>query len=130
MQTDRRISLVLFLNRLSVFLVMLLWTLDKFLNPTHAARVMEQFYFLSGVSQTLLSMVGVTELVILVGFLIGYQKRITYGAVLLFHLVSTLSTAKFFLAPFSNLLYFAGWPMLAACVALYSLRDLDTIAVS
>jgi putative oxidoreductase len=68
--------------------------------------------------------------VVLRGFLIGYQKRVTYGPVLRFHLVPTLSTAQFFLAPFSRLLCFAGWPMLAACVVLYSLRDLDTIAVS
>jgi putative oxidoreductase len=58
MPTARRTSLVLFLNRLSVFLVMLLRTLDKFLNPTHAARVMERFSFLPGVSQTLLYVVG------------------------------------------------------------------------
>jgi len=61
MQTDRRISLVLFLNRLSVFLVMLLGTLDKLLNPSHAARVMERFYFLPGVSQTLLFVLGGIE---------------------------------------------------------------------
>jgi hypothetical protein len=27
-----------------------------------------------------------------------------------------------------DLLFFAAWPMLAACVALYMLRDLDTFA--
>jgi hypothetical protein len=27
---------------------------------------------------------------------------------------------------FNNLLFFAAWPMLAACIALYMLRDLDT----
>lgn len=26
----------------------------------------------------------------------------------------------------SNILFFAAWPMLAACFALYYLRDLDT----
>jgi hypothetical protein len=31
-----------------------------------------------------------------------------------------------YLAPLSNLLLFAAWPMLAACFALYTLRDLDT----
>jgi hypothetical protein len=31
------------------------------------------------------------------------------------------------LAPFDNLLFFAAWPMLAACITLYLLRDLDTL---
>lgn len=30
------------------------------------------------------------------------------------------------LDPFSHLLFFAAWPMLATCIALYLLRDLDT----
>jgi hypothetical protein len=30
---------------------------------------------------------------------------------------------------FDNLLFFAAWPMLAACFALYLLRDLDTLGV-
>jgi putative oxidoreductase len=33
-----------------------------------------------------------------------------------------------YLDPFSNLLFFAARPMLAACIALYMLRDFDTIA--
>jgi putative oxidoreductase len=28
---------------------------------------------------------------------------------------------------FDNLLFFAAWPMLAACIALYLLRDQDTL---
>jgi hypothetical protein len=54
------------------------------------------------------------------------QKRYTYGLVLVFHGVSTLSSWKqYILEP--NLLFFAAWPMLAACIALYLLRDLDTL---
>ena len=36
---------------------------------------------------------------------------------------------KQYLAPFEgpNLLFYAAWPMLAACFALYRLRDLDTL---
>ena len=50
---------------------------------------------------------------------------------LLFHSISTLSSYKQYFAPFEgpNLLFFAAWPMLAACLALYLLRDLDTMWV-
>ena len=56
----------------------------------------------------------------------GYQKRISYGGVFVLHAVSTFSSYRQYLAPFSNLLFFAAWPMLAACFTLYLLRDLDT----
>ena len=34
-----------------------------------------------------------------------------------------------YLEPFDHLLFFAAWPMLAACFALYLLRDDDTLCV-
>jgi hypothetical protein len=45
---------------------------------------------------------------------------------LIFHAISTLASYRQYLAPFDNLLFFAAWPMLAACFTLYLLRDLDT----
>jgi len=124
--SSSRVATALLALRLSVFLVMLMWTLDKFVNPAHAARVYEHFYWIGGLGPAALAILGAIELAILLGFLVGYRKRLTYGAVLLFHAVSTLSSFPQYLAPFDNLLFFAAWPMLAACTALYSLRDLDT----
>lgn len=69
MDLQRRIPLALLSLRLGVFLVMLMWTLDKFVAPDHAAGI--------------------------------------FG--------------------FDNLLFFAAWPMLAACFSLYLLRDQDTL---
>lgn len=126
MNSQPRISLALVLLRLSVFLVMFVWTLDKFVNPDHAAQVYEHFYFLGGLGPTTFIILGAIELVLLVGFVVGFRKRLTYGAVFVLHAVSTLSPFKLYLSPFDNLLFFAAWPMLAACFALYSLRGLDT----
>ena len=125
MNERERISLSLKLLRLSVFLVMFVWTLDKLLNPEHAARVFENFYGLDDTGRYFLAIVAILELLLLAGFVIGYRKRLTYGLVLLFHGVSTLSSYAQYMDPFSNLLFFAAWPMLAACFALYLLRDLD-----
>jgi hypothetical protein len=71
--------------------------------------------------------IAAIELVILLKFVAGYKKKYTYGAVLVLHAVSTLSSFRQYLAPFDgpNLLFFAAWPMLAACFALFILRDLD-----
>jgi hypothetical protein len=48
MRLKERLPLALAFLRLSVFLLMFMWTIDKFLNPEHAARVYASFYFLGG----------------------------------------------------------------------------------
>jgi hypothetical protein len=107
---------------------MLIWTIDKFLRPDHAASVYEHFYFLPGFGSAIIYAVGVAELLLLLGFVIGFAPRLTYGLVLLLHAVSTFSSFRQYFHPFQgpNILFFAAWPMLGACFALYYLRDLDT----
>jgi len=128
--TEDRLRISLLLLRISVFGVMFMWTLDKFVNPAHATAVYEHFYMIGGLAPTVMRSLGALELLILIGFVAGIAKTWTYGAVLVFHAVSTLSTYAQYLAPFeeTNLLFFAAWPMLAACLALFLLRDQDRLA--
>src|SRR3989454_11063802 len=96
-------------------------------HPGHAAGIFKKFYGIDGISPTVFYVIGALELLLLVGFVTGTAKRYTYGLVLLLHAISTLSSYQQYLAPFDNLLFFAAWPMLAACITLYMLRDLDTL---
>ena len=125
MSTESRLEIPLLTLRLGVFIVMLMWTLDKFVNPAHSAAVFENFYLISGLGPTVFLIIGILELALIVGFLLGVKKTFTYGAVLVLHAVSTLSSWQQYLG-FDSLLFFAAWPMLAACYALFMLRDLDT----
>lgn len=86
----------------------------------------ENFYGIRGPGPAAFAAIGAAELVLILAFLAAIQKRITYGLVLLLHGVSTLASYNQYLDPFNNLLFFAAWPMLAACFTLYLLRDLDT----
>lgn len=115
--------------RLSVFFVMFMWTLDKFVNPGHAIKVYESFYGLGGVGGSLMPIIGAAEMALLIAFVAGLWKRWTYGAVFLLHAVSTLASFRQYFSPWElgNLLFFAAWPMLAACYALYTLRDDDVL---
>lgn len=124
---DKKLQLSLLSLRLTVFLVMFMWTIDKFINPGHAAKVYEKFYYIAGLESVVMYAIGAIEIIVLLLFLAGYKKTYTYGAVLAFHTVSTLSSFNQYLAPFEgpNLLFFAAWPMLAACLALFLLRDQD-----
>jgi hypothetical protein len=125
MSTETRLRTPLLLLRLGVFIVMFMWTIDKFVNPDHAAAVYQRFYLIGGLAAPAFMVIGLLELAVIVGFLLGVKKTLTYGFVLALHAVSTLSSWQQYLG-FDNLLFFAAWPMLAACYALFVLRDLDT----
>jgi len=129
MTPNRPLARSLLSLRLAVFVVMFMWALDKVVNPQHAAGVYEHFYGLHGIGRTSMMVVGLAEIAFLVAFVTGLWKRWTYGGVLLLHAVSTLSSFRQYLTPWesSHLLFFAAWPMLAACYALYTLRDDDVL---
>ena len=127
MNDRARIATALLALRLGVALVMFVWTLDKFVNVAHASRVYENFYGIGGLGSGAMAVIGAAELLLVLAFLAGYQKRISYGTVLILHGISTLSSYRQYMAPFENLLFFAAWPMLAACYALYVLRNEDVL---
>ncbi|WP_061034791.1 MULTISPECIES: hypothetical protein [Vibrio] len=121
---QRQLGLGLLALRLSIALVFIMWALDKVLVPEHAMKVFSGFYGLdisSGFSVAL----GIAQLVFIGIFVAGLWKNLTYLAILVLHAGSTFSSFAKYLDPFNNLLFFAAWPMLAACFALYLLRDHD-----
>jgi hypothetical protein len=120
-----RLGVSLLILRVSVFIVMAMWSLDKLLNPGHAAAVFENFYFISGMGATLLLVIGLAQLAVEIAFVLGLWKFWTYGFVLITHAISTVSSWQQYLAPFDNMLFLAAIPMLGACIALFLLRDED-----
>ncbi len=110
---QRKLQWSLLALRLGVFLVMLVWTLDK-------------FYGISGMNEVAAYIMGALQLTLVFAFVLGFKKRITYGIIFLMHGASTLSAFNQYFDAFNNLLFFAAWPMWAACFALYMLRDEDT----
>ena len=124
---EKKLINTLFWLRLSVALVLIMWTIDKVINVEHAARVYDYYYKIP-VDGTLMIMVGIAEFILIALFLIGRFKNITYLLVLIIHGISTLSSYGKYVTPFegTNLLFFAAWPMLAACWILYVFKHEDT----
>ncbi|NNM00206.1 MAG: DoxX family membrane protein [Gammaproteobacteria bacterium] len=124
-----RVAIALLLLRIGVFIVMAMWTLDKFVNPDHTAQVFAAFYFTPGLNATAAYAIGALQAVLVLAFACGYAKRLSYGSVLAMHLVSTVSSWGRYVDPWTapNLLFFAAWPMLAALIALYLLREADVL---
>jgi putative oxidoreductase len=127
MDQAKRLQVSLLLLRLGVFIVILFWALDKIVQPEHAAQVFANFYFWEEIGATTLAIIGIIQIVIVLAFVAGLFRTWTYGLVLAMHAVSTLASYSSYLAPFDNLLFLAGWPMLAACITLFLLRDSDTL---
>ena len=74
MKTEEKLRLSLLLLRLGVFIVMFMWTLDKLVNPDHAIGIYKQFYFLSGVPTGIMYALGAAEMVIILGFVVGFMN--------------------------------------------------------
>lgn len=129
MDLKNRVSASLIWLRYGVFVVFLAWTLDKVVNPGHASSVFQGFYGISFPGNSILFGLAFLELVVILAFLAGLWKAWTYGFVLVFHGISTVSSYEQYIPHYGadvNLLFFAAWPMLAACWVLFVLRDLDT----
>jgi len=119
----------LLLLRLSVVVVMAVWVGNKFLNPDHTAAVFQNFYMIPWVTPEVSYGIGVIQGLIVLAFLVGFRKTWSYGLVLFIHAVATVASWRMYLDPYegANILFFAAWPMLAALVTLYALRDQDTL---
>lgn len=127
-QTQQKsLQISLLLLRLGVFIVMFIWTVDKFINPAHSSAIFEKFYAIEGLNEIAVYIMGALQAILVLAFLAGIKKRISYGLIFLMHAGSTFSSFPKYLEPFDHLLFFAAWPMLAACFALYALRELDTM---
>ncbi|WP_350655755.1 hypothetical protein [Psychrobacter sp. S1-30-MNA-CIBAN-0213] len=125
----KHLPLSLLLLRLGIFIVFFFWTLDKFVNPEHAASVFAKFYALENLGTSIVYVVGSLQIILIFLFVAGLFRKWTYGIILLLHAASTFATFGLYLTPFDNLLFFAAWPMLAACVALFLMRDWDTLTL-
>lgn len=127
----RRLPVVLLLLRLSIFCALLMWCVDKFVNPVQTTRILSGFYSIRGVSFLAAYGMGILQAVLITAFVLGILKRVSYGLVFLFHIPSTLAPWGQYLHPYSGhvLLFLAAFPMLAACFAVYFLRDEDTLTL-
>lgn len=125
--TDR-LPLGLLVLRLALGLFVLQWTVEKFINPVGMTRIFDHFYGID-LAVNMPMVIGGLELIIVLAFLAGAYKRVTYGLLFLFHAGSTLSSYDQLLHPFdgSNHLFTAAVPVLAAFCLLYLARESDTM---
>lgn len=126
---DRTLEVSLLLLRLSLGAFFLVWSVDKIINPDHAQRVFETFY-MTTISSDIAVAAGVVQTFVVLAFIAGAFKTLTYGAALIMHAVSTLSTWPHLVAPYApdtSILFWAAVPVVFALVALFLLRGRDRL---
>ncbi len=129
--TPSSLPKVLLTLRLSIAFFLLPWVIDKFTatGVEHTAKIFSRFYKIDNLSQAASYGIGAFWLLLWLCFLLGFKKRISYGLVMVFHGIGTIMTWDVLLPfmPNHNMLFLAAVPTLAAMVALYALREHDTI---
>jgi putative oxidoreductase len=130
MEVGKRTAVGLFILRVGLGIFLLLWSIDKLVVPAGTVRVFSNFYHLT-ISATVAPVVGVLELLLSILILGGLWKKWTYGLGMILHAISTISTYNQLLDPFGkNHLFIAAIPVLGAFIALFLMRDEDTLWVA
>ena len=131
MDDEKRLAICLLILRVSVFFEGLLWALSKIFRPDQALKMFSAFYHINALPMSAYYVVGLIQVVVLLAFLIGFKKTMSYSLVALLQLVAALAPYNQYLQPFSgpNILFFAAWPTFAACLTLFMMREFDVLLI-
>lgn len=118
----------LFLTRLSIVAFLLPWQIMRFTKPESINGIAQKYYKFS-IPEIGSTITGVLMMALLIAFLVGFKKRISYGLVALLHGVGTAMTIPNLIPGIEgyNQLFLAAIPALMAMVLLYCLRNEDTL---
>ncbi|MGH7545804.1 MAG: DoxX family membrane protein [Gemmatimonadota bacterium] len=117
--------------RISIGLLLVVWGLDKIVNPDHAMAVSEGFYFGIMSFPALLPIFGIIEIAVGAAVIAGFMRKYAYPAALLFNGVSMLAVWKHILDPWgwylgeTNALFFPSLIIFAGALVLYAFQDQD-----
>jgi putative oxidoreductase len=118
----------LLLLRLGLGCFLLLWSFDKFAEPGAAVKIFQVFYKIP-ISGTAAYVIAGAETLLSVLIIAGAYRTYSYAIGLALHAVSTIASWKQLVSPFSpgHHLFIAAIPVLTAFIALYLLRERDTL---
>ncbi|WP_017931016.1 hypothetical protein [Robiginitomaculum antarcticum] len=130
------LKLPLFLTRLFIALFLAPWWIGKAVNIDLTKGLFAKYYNVDHLPDALAYAIGGLGLLLLLAFLLGFKKRISYGLIFGIHAVGTLMALPYLVpdyfdkfgifpnTPF-NILFMAALPTAAAMFLLYILRKQD-----
>ena len=123
------LRLPLFLTRLSIFYFMLPWQVMRFTNPEQINNIANTYYHQdAGIPAILNTVIGVFWIILLLAFVTGFKKRISYGLMFVLHVGAILLSIQAYIWGLDSFrqIFLAAIPAAAAMGLLYLLRDEDT----
>ena len=124
-----KLRLPLFLTRLSIFYFLLPWQIMRFTNPDSASGIAKKYYHVSGLSENVGLIIGVFWMALLIAFVTGFKKTVSYALVFFLHAGAILVAFPFYIPQTEsyNQLFLAAIPAAAAMGLLWVLRKEDTL---
>lgn len=88
-----RLSMGLLLLRLSLGGFMLVWALEKFVNPETTVAIFEYFYMIE-INVRWAYILGIPHVALCLMMIAGAYRTVSYGSLMLLHLIGTATTWK------------------------------------
>ena len=132
MTHERKLSIALLIIRLTAAAFLGVWASLKFFRPEWMVNVFRNVYKLDFVTQDYAFAVGSLQMLVVLLFLIGYQRTIFYGLVTLMSATGVIGSLPSLLFKFTNYpsnLLWTSVPTLGALIALFILREHDLFTV-
>jgi len=82
-----REQLALFVLRVTLALFLLIWGVEKFVDPAGISGIFAKFYFLPGTPEIAILLLGIPQVLIALAMLTGLVRTLSYGLAFLLHLV-------------------------------------------
>lgn len=126
-----RLPVSLFVLRMVIGVFMLQWAIEKFVLPQGTTKIFGKYFGIT-LADSLPQIIGGLEIILVLAFMLGAYRRLSYGLILLFNIISVGATWQKLIDPYGlisgnvNHLFSAGVPFLAAVWLLYWLREWDS----
>jgi len=128
MTLEKELGSALALLRIALAIFLAVWVGEKFVAPAKTVAIFESFYGLR-ITPAVSYAIGAVQAGLLVAFVLGLAKTLSYGFFLVIHAISMAASWAPLLAPYEsyNHLFHAGLPVLAALYVLFRLRHHDRV---
>lgn len=119
----------LLLLRASLGLLMLVWGLDKIVNPGHGVKVAERFYFGLPLSAAVMPALGVVQIALGVLVMLRVRERVTLAVLVVLNGVTLIGVWRSIVDPWgwyltgTNALFFPSLIIFAGAVVLLAFRE-------
>jgi len=129
MPDQRRLEIALLILRLSIGAFLVAWTSLKFFRPEWMVNIFHNAYGQEWVTQDMAFFVGSVQALLVLAFLVGFCRTITYGLVTIMHATGVIGSIPGLInfTKYPNNLMWAAVAALGALVALFILRNWDNL---